>query len=238
MPLEACIDDMKSVRLLKQMQEKYMSYKKEPSSTPLSSQQEAQKTLSEPRFPRVREWLRSRTGRIVIPLMTLLMGIALGITVLFFFGESDVGSIIVVPVSSRGDIIVEADRIFITQLVRKNLVGSGMPGHIQNVNVDLTRGNQMKVSGEDEFSVFGVQMIRPFTFIVQLYVSSCVLKMHIAHADFSNIPVTRFAQSFESQINEQLQQRPEGLPNGFQYCATGVRTELTGIFVTYTAIPD
>ena len=215
-----------------------MSYQNEPSSTPLSSRQEAQTTLSESRFARVREWLRSRTGRIVIPLITLLMGIALGITVLFFFGESDVGPIIVVPISSRGDIIVEADRIFITQLVRKNVVGSGMPGRIQNVDVNLTRSNQMMVSGEDEFSILSVQVIRPFTFIVQLYVSSCVLKMHIVHADFSNIPVTRFAQSFESQINQQLQQRPEGLPSGFQYCATGVRTELTGIFVTYTAIPD
>jgi hypothetical protein len=214
-----------------------MSYQNQPPSTPLPSQQEAQTTSSKPRFARVRGWLRSRTGRILIPLITLLVGIMLGITALFLFGESSVGPINVVPASSRGDIIVEADRTFINQLVRNNLVSSGMPGQIQNVNVNLTRGSQMMVSGEDEFSILGVQVVRPFTFIVQLYVNSCVLKIHIVHADFSNIPVTRFAQSFESQINQQLQKKPEGLPSGFQYCTTGVRTEPAGMFVTYSATP-
>lgn len=215
-----------------------MSYQNQPSSTSLPSQPEAQATLNKPHFDRVREWLRSRTGRVVIPLVTLLLGIALGITALFLYGGSGVGSIIVVPASARGDIIVEADRVYVTQLVRKNLNRSGMPGQIQNVNVNMTQGSQMMVSGEDEFSIFGVQVIRPFTFIVQLYANSCVLEMHIVHADFSNIPVTRFTQSFESQINQQLEKQPEGLPSGFQYCATGVRTEPAGMFITYKAIPD
>jgi len=167
-----------------------------------------------------------------------LVGIALGITAIFLFGESGVGPIIVVPASSRGDIIVEAERSFITQLVTKNLDSSGMPGQIQRVNVNLTQGSQMMVSGVDVFSILGVHVTRPFTFIVQPYVSSCVLKIHIVHADFSNIPVTRFTQNFESQINQQLQKKPDGLPGGFQYCTTGVRTEPTGMFVTYTAAPD
>jgi hypothetical protein len=214
-----------------------MSYQNQPSSKPLPSQQEAQTILDKPRFGRVRNWLRSRTGRVLIPLITLIVGIALGITALFLFGESGVGPIIVVPVSAKGAIIVEADRVFITQLVRKNLNNSGMPGQIQNVNVNLTQGSQMIVSGQDVFSILGVQVIRPFTFVVQFYVSSCVLKIHIVHADFSNIPVTHFAQSFESQINQQLQKRPEGLPGDFQYCTTGVRTEPDGVFVTYSATP-
>jgi hypothetical protein len=214
-----------------------MSYQNQPSSTPWPSSTETQTTPNKPRFARVRGWLRSRTGRVLIPLVALLVGIALGITALFLFGVSGVGPIIVVPASARGDIIVEADRAYITQLVRKNLNSSGMPGQIQNVNVILMQGSQMMVSGEDVFSILGVQVIRPFTFVVQLYVSSCVLKIHIVNADFSNIPVTRFAQSFESQINQQLQKRPEGLPGGFQYCTTGVRTEPAGMFVTYTATP-
>ena len=214
-----------------------MSYQNQPSSTPLPSQQEVQTTLSKPRLARVRGWLRSRTGRVLIPLIALLLGIALGILALFLFGESDGGPIVVVSASSKGAITVEADRTFITQLVTRNLDSSGMPGQIQNVNVNLTQGSQMLVSGEDEFSILGVQVTRPFTFVVQLFVSSCYLKIHIVHADFSNIPVTNFAQSFESQINQQLQQKPEGLPGGFQYCTTGVRTEPTGIFVTYAAIP-
>lgn len=214
-----------------------MSHQNQPTSTPLPSQQEAKATLNQPRFARVRDWLRSRTGRIIVPLITLLMGVVLGIAALFLAGESDVVPAIIVPASSKGEIIVEADRIFITQLVTKNLTSSGMPGQIQNVNVILKGGDQMNVSGEDVLQIFGIQVSRPFTFNVQLYVSSCFLKIHIVHADFSNIPVTSFAQSFESQINEQLQQKPEGLPSGFQYCTTGVRTEPTGIFVTYEAIP-
>ena len=133
-----------------------MSYQNQPSSSPLPSQQEAQTTLSNPRFARVRGWLRSRTGRVIIPLVALLVGMALGITALFLFGESGVGPIIVIPV---------------------------------------------------------------------------------VNADFSNIPVTRFAQSFENQINQQLEKRPEGLPVGFQYCNTEVRTDSAGLFVTYTATP-
>lgn len=215
-----------------------MSYQNQPSSTPLQSQQDAQTNTSKPRFARVRVWLRSRTGRVLIPLITLLVGVALGIAALFLFGESGVGPMIVVPTSSKGDIIVEADRSFITQLVTKNLNRSGMPGQIQNVNVILTQGSQMMVSAEDILSILGVQVIRPFTFIVQPYVSACVLKVHIVHADFSNIPVTRFARSFENQINQQLSKRPEGLPSGFQYCTTGVRTEPVGMFVKYSATPD
>jgi len=167
-----------------------------------------------------------------------LIGITLGIALLFLFGESGVRSIIVVPASSRGDIIVEANRSFVTQLVTKTLNSSGMPGKIQRVNVNLIQGSQMMVSGEDVFSILGVQVIRPFTFIVKPYVSSCILQIHIVQADFSNIPMTRFVQSFEHQINQQLQKKPEGLPSGFQYCTTGVRTEPVGMFVTYTAIPD
>ena len=214
-----------------------MSNQNQPSSTPLPSQQEAKITLNKPRFTQVRDWLRSRTGRIVIPLIALLIGVVLGVTTIFLFGESGIGPIINAPGSSKGDIIVEADRIFITQLVTKNLTSSGMPGQIQNVNVNLKEGSQMIVSGEDVLKIFGIQVNRPFTFDVQLYVSSCFLKIRIVHADFSNIPVTSFAQSFESQINQQLQQKPEGLPSGFQYCTTGVRTEPAGIFVIYAAIP-
>lgn len=212
-----------------------MSYQNKTSSTPLPSQPEV--PPGRPRFAQVRGWLRSRTGRVVVTLITLLVGIVLGFSVLFFFGESSVGQIIIVPKSSKGGIIVEADRIFITQLVTKNLANSGLPGQIQNVNVNLKVGNQMIVSGEDNLSIFGVQVNRPFTFVVQFYVNSCFLQIHIIHADFSNIPVTSFAQSFESQINQQLQTNPEGLPSGFQYCTTGVRTEPAGMFVTYSAIP-
>jgi hypothetical protein len=210
-----------------------MYYQNQPPSTPLPSQPAPRK----PRFARARGWLRSRTGRVVIPLLTLLMGIVLGIAAIFLYGLSGEGQIVIVPSSGKGDIIVEVDKAFLTQLVTKNLRDSGMPGQIENVKVDLANGDQLTVNGDDGFSVLGVGVTKHFTFVVQPYVSSCFLQVHVVHADFSSIPVTGFTQVFEGHINQQLQKKPEGLPSGFQYCTTGVRTEPSGMFVTYAATP-
>jgi len=165
------------------------------------------------------------------------VGIVLGIVTLFLYGLSGGGQIVIVPATTKGDIIVEADRAFLTQLVTKNLRDSGMPGQIENVEVDLAQGDQMTVNGDDRFSLLGVGVTKHFTFVVQPYVSSCFLQIHVVHADFSSIPVTGFTQTFENNINKQLRKKPEGLPNGFQYCTTGVRTEPVGMFVTYSARP-
>lgn len=212
----------------------------QPPSSPLSSQppqSQLQPAPGKPRFNRVRGWLRSRSGRVVIPLVTLLVGIVFGIFAIFLYGSSGEGQIVLVPVSTKGDIIVEADKAFLTQLVTKNLSDSGMPGQVENVKVDLAHGDQMTVNGDDGFSLLGVGVSKHFTFVIQPYVSSCVLQIHVVHADFDTIPVTGFAQIFESHINQQLQQKPQGLPNGFQYCTSGVRTESGGMFVTYLATP-
>ncbi len=214
-----------------------MSYQNQPPSIPLSSQQQPQTTPSSPRFARVREWLRSRTGRVVVPLVALSVGIVLGIMTIFLYGQTSEGQIVIVPSSLKGNIVVEVDKAFLTQLVTKNLRDSGMPGQIENITVDLSQGDQITVNGDDGFSVLGISVARHFKFVVQPYISSCFLQIHIIHADFSNIPVTGFAHSFESHINNQLRMKPEGLPSGFQYCATGVTTEPSGMFVTYAATP-
>lgn len=215
-----------------------MSYQKEPSSRPAPLQQEVQPQLSKPRFVRVRGWLRSRTGRVLLPLLTLLVGIVLGVAGIFLFGGPGARPTNVIPANIKGDIIIEADRSFITQMVTKNLASSGLPGQIKNVNVTLTQGSQMIVNGEDVFSILGIQVTRPFTVTLQFYVVSCYLETHILRADVGNVPVTSFAHSFENQINQQLAIKPEGLPSGFQYCTTGVRTEPGGVFITYSAIAD
>ncbi len=212
-----------------------MQQQNRPPSVPLPSQ--PQPAPSTPGFVRYRSWMRSRTGRIVIPLVTLWVGMVLGIATLFLYGLSGGGQIVIVPASTKGDIIVEIDRAFLTQLVTKNLRDSGMPGQIENVEVDLAQGDQMTVNGDDRFSLLGVGVTKHFTFVVQPYVSSCFLQIHVVHADFSSIPVTGFTQTFENNINKQLRKKPEGLPNGFQYCTTGVRTEPVGMFVTYSARP-
>jgi hypothetical protein len=190
-----------------------------------------------PRFVTLRRWLRSRTGRIVVPLAAFILGIVLSIGGLLLFGSSGDGQRLQTPVSARGDLIIEADRAFLTHLISMNLRDAGLPGTIQNVQVTLARGDQMTINGDDTFSMLGISISRPFVVIVQPYVTSCVLQIHVVHADLSGIPVTGFAPTFESQINRQLSEKPTGLPEGFNYCATAVRTQPDGMFVTYAAIP-
>lgn len=190
------------------------------------------------RWPRsFRKWLHSRTGRIVVPLVAFILGIALSIGVLLLIGSSGDGRHIQAPVPGKGDIIIEADRAFLTHLISMDLRDAGLPGTIQNVQVSLVQGDQMTINGDDVFSMLGIGISRPFTVVVQPYVTSCVLQIHVVHADLSGIPVTGFTPTFESQINRQLSTKPTGLPSGFNYCATAVRTQTDGMFVTYAAIP-
>ena len=207
----------------------------QPPPVPLPSS--PQPAPHKPRFARVRGWLRGRTGRIVVPIITLLIGVVLGIAAILLYGLLGEGQIVSVPAPAKGDIIVEADKAFLTLLITKNLRDSGLPGQIENVSVDLASSDQMTVNGDDSFGVLGVGVSKHFMFVIQPYVRSCVLQIHIVQADFSGIPATGFARILESNINQQLQKQPQGLPSGFQYCATGVRTEPAGMFVMYSATP-
>src|SRR5262249_31590272 len=148
-------------------------------SKPLTSQAQPQKTPSGTRIDQVRRWLRSPTGHLVMPLVALVLGMMLGVGAVFLYGLLGGGPVVIVPSAVNGNIIVEADKTYLTQLVTKNLRDSGMPGQIENVRVDLAPGNQMTVSGDDVLSVLGIGVARHFTFVVQPYVSSCFLHIHI-----------------------------------------------------------
>lgn len=189
------------------------------------------------RFRRTRRWLRSRAGRIVIPLLALLVGLAIGLTSVIWYGLSGEGPVLVIPPSARGNLIIEADKDFVTQLVRKDLSNAGLPGQVKNVTVDLDHGAMIVIQGDDAYSVLGVSISRHFTVDVQPYVQSCILQVRVTHADLGGIPVTTFVQSFQGNINQELAQKPAGLPNGFTYCTVGVRTEPVGMYITYEAIP-
>ena len=195
-------------------------------------------SFREPRFDRLRRWMGSRAGRIVIPLIALLLGIVIGVVSLFLYGLSGDGQALPAPGPGRTDISVVADKAFITSLVSTNLRQSGLPGTVENVQVDLASGDQLTINADDAFSVLGIGFSKHFTVIVQPYISNCALQVHITHADLNSIPVTGFVSAFESNINEQLQQKPTNLPPGFQYCATSVSTQPAGILLTYSAIPD
>jgi len=189
------------------------------------------------RLRRTRRFLRSRTGRILIPVLALLIGIAVGLSSLIWYGLSGQGPLVIVPPAARGNLVIQADKDFVTQLVRANLANAGLPGKVENVKVTLQHGAQMVVEGDDIYSVFGVSVSRHFTVNVQPYVQSCILQVRVVSANLGGIPVTTFVQSFQGNVNRQLAKKPTGLPEGFAYCTVGVRTEPGAMFVTYQAIP-
>jgi len=191
------------------------------------------------RFAKIRAWLRTRTGRIVVPSLALLLGILLGVLGILLYALAISGDqlfIVPSPPPSTGSIIVQTDTTYLTDLVKQNLSTSGMPGNISDVRVSLISGAQITITGNDRFSLFGIGVTRQFTLVVQPYVSSCYLQMHVIRANVSNIPVTGLAQTFENSINTQLRGATT-LPKGFTYCATGVRTAPNGMFITYSATP-
>jgi hypothetical protein len=190
-----------------------------------------------PRFVKVRQWLRSPTGRVVVPLVALFFGMLLGIFSLLIYGLSGEGSVVVLPALGKQDIVIQADKAFVTNLIQKNIQSSGMPGTVGNIRVDLAAGDQITINGDDTFGVLGLGVTKHFQVVVQLFIATCSIQAHVVHADLSSIPVTGFAQTFESSINQQLAQKPSGLPNGFIYCATSVKTQPGGITVTYSATP-
>lgn len=185
-------------------------------------------------LPASRRYTRgSCLGRIGILLLVWLFGVAVGLGALFWYGLSAAGPLVLVPKTTQGNVIVEADAAFVTQLVQQDLANAGLPGKVQNVRVELEHGAQMIISGDDTGPVLGVTLTRHFTVNLQPYAQSCVMQVRVTHADLGGLPVTTFAQSFQSSINAQLSQKPGALPSGFKYCATGVRTEPGGMFITY-----
>ncbi len=176
---------------------------------------------------------RSCLGRIGTLALVWLFGVAVGLGALFWYGISAAGPLVLVPKTTQGNVIVEADSAFVTQLVQQDLANAGLPGQVQNVRVELEHGAEVIISGDDTASVLGTTVTRHFTINAQPYVQTCVLQIHVTHADLGGLPVTTFAQSFESSINAQLAQKPSALPSNLKYCATNVRTEPGGLFITY-----
>ncbi len=194
-----------------------------------------------PRFARIRTRLRSRTGRIILPSLTFLLGILIGVGAILLYALSIAGDgqILITSTSHEaGDIIVQVGPAYITHIVASDLQSSGLPGQVSNVKVTLARGDQITITGDDQFTLLlGVGVTKHFTVVVQPLVNDCQLQMHVLHADLQGIAVTGFVANFEGQVNQQLQVKPTNLPKGFVYCATAVRTDPKEVFVTYSATP-
>jgi len=176
--------------------------------------------------------------------IALVVGIAVGSGGVFFYFLSIAGDrqiqqappVVVVP-GSNGAIIVQASSTYITQLIRKNITSSGLPGDVKNIQVKLVHNGPITVTGDDQLSFLGVGLTRHFSLQVQPVVNACQLQVHVVHADLEGIAVTGFVSTFEGQINKQLHVDTSNFPNGFTYCLTNVRTEPQGIFATYSATP-
>lgn len=195
------------------------------------------------RLATTRAWLRSRSGRVVVPVITLVLGIGLGVMALFLYISfiATEGQVLVTPLPPPGgDIVVQIGPTYMARILQKTLRNSGLPGDIENVRIKLANSDrihspQVMVTGDDQTGVFGIT--RHLTLVVQLYVKNCQIQAHLLHADLGGIPATAFLTAFEKQIDQQLQVKFDGLPAGFAYCITSVRTKPEGLFVTFSATP-
>jgi len=213
-----------------------------PSTSPISQPIAPSR---KPRLARTRRWLRSRGGRVIVPGVALVLGVGIGVVglLLYALSLSTEGRVLVTPLPPPGgDIIVQVGTTYITRLLIKDLQSSDLPGSVENVRVmladsDRIHSAQMTIIGDEQIGVFGIGATRPFTIVVQPFIRDCQLQVNVLHADFSGVTVTGFAATFEGQINQQLEVKPGGLPAGFQYCTTNVRTKPQALFLTYSATP-
>lgn len=189
---------------------------------------------------------RSRIGHVVIPIITLLLGIALGVLGLLLYASSisTEGPVIVTPLPPPGgDIISHISPAYMARVVQNDLPSSGLPGNVENVRVqladsDLKHSVQLTITGDDQVGVLGFEMTRHITVVEQLFVQNCQIQVNVLHADLGGIPVTGFITAFEGQIDQQLQLKTNDLPAGFTYCVTALSSKPDGVFVTMSATPQ
>ncbi len=156
---------------------------------------------------------------------------------LLFFA-ADVPPIATTPASTNGAVSVQASAAFVTALIQKNINNAGLPGEVENVHVILKHNAPLIVTGDMHMNVLGIDTLRRLTVTLQPYISACQIHVHVLHVDVQGFPLPFLAQTVENKINEQMKLNVSGLPSGFTYCATSVRTETSGLFVTYAAVPD
>ncbi len=209
-------------------------------SAQLSSQSTSSPAPRKSRFTTVLVSIRGRLGRILFVCIAFLLGLlcgVIGIFVLLFAVSSDNSAVANPSAPSRNAIVVQVGSAYITHLVSNALQTSGLPGSIQNVQATFASGDQATITGSDQITVLGIGTTRRFTIVIQPYVASCQVRVHVLHVDLGGIAVTGFAALFEGQINSQIQVNTSKLPGGFTYCTTSVRTDAQGLYVTYSATP-
>lgn len=179
-------------------------------------------------------------GRVLLFISAFIAGILVALLgvfgyILFFAGTSH-------PVASSsssavGAILVQTKTVYMTEVVQKNLNNAGLPGQITNAHVSFTHNGPMVITANIQLGILGITTTRQLAVSLQPYISSCQLHLHVLQADLQGLPITTLVQSFEGQINDQMQMKVAGLPAGFNYCVTNVQTDPAGLSLTYSATP-
>ena len=180
------------------------------------------------------------TGCILLPVLTLLTGIAVGIAAVLLFillNSSNQPPVAISAASpTPGHVIAQIDAATITPLIEESLQAAEIPGNITNVQVQFAEGDQMTVTGNYENSIMHIQVNNPFTIVLQPLVNDCRVQVHILHADFARVPVTRLAALFEDKLNQKLQFISKTTAGNITYCLTAIHTDPAGLFATFTVI--
>ena len=179
--------------------------------------------------------------RMAFLILAFIAGILLallGVLGYLLFFAADAAPIPTASSSTNGAINAQASSAFVTALVQKNINNAGLPGAVQNVQVSLTHNSPIIVTGDMHMSILGIDTLRHMTVTLQPYISACQVHVHVLHIDVQGFPLPFLAQTVETKINEQMKLNISDLPAGFTYCATNVHTESSGLFLTYSAVPD
>ena len=183
---------------------------------------------------------RTRRGNPLLSFLLFLLGILLGILATLFyvvFVAHDRPLIQTTSSTQSSALTVQISSTYLTQLATGKLKTAGLPGEVSNVQVVLTTTNQIQISGTDTVGVLGFGIPTPFSLTLQPYIQSCQAQVHLIHADLGTLPVTNFAQNYETQINQEIQLKSSDLPSGFTYCATSVHTQSDSLSIMYSATP-
>ncbi len=181
-------------------------------------------------------------GRVILFIVAFLVGVLVTLAgvsgYILFFASGNTQPVASSSSTATGAILVETKTAYMTQVVQKNMNASSLPvGQFSDAQVSFTHNGPMVITANLQFSILGISTTRQLSLSLQPYISSCELHLRVVQADLQGFPITNFAQSFEGQINNQMQMKPTGLPPGFNYCVSNVHTEPDGLYLTYSATP-
>ena len=191
--------------------------------------------------PKAPSTKKRRPLRIALAVLTFLLGIVVGIAavLLFFLALPSTNPPITVPPPQPGNVTIQADATLIGPIAEKSLQEAGIPGTITNLQVQFDQGDQITITGSYQYIVLGFPVTQNVSIVLQPYVGSCSLQMHILSANYGSIPITSFASIFENKMNSKLQQvMPSTVLNGsYAVCVSGVHTQTGNIILDITLTP-